>query len=221
MLCLVTFTAAFLYQSTILNPMLYEIYTLEPEKSSLFFTLSAVAFVVTTPVAFQLRSRKIARRRPIMYFALLLMASAMIMRTGDLKGEAHIVWVYIGQFLNGAGLALLTTTTLPEIVDSVERTELYPRYDKDSVNIYISGMFILLSSIGQALGTFFGSTAADAIGYTWSFIAGGIFTFCFCVCYLVICGGGYEIDFKQPKQNETELPKRDSVPPTEDKPKVN
>ena len=194
MLCLVVYTAVFLYQSTIMNPMLYEIYKLEPEKSSLFFTLAGVAFIITTPVAFQLRSRKIMRRRTIMFLALMMMSSAMIMRTGDIKGEAHIVWVYIGQIINGSGFALLTTTTFPEIVDAVERTEMYPSYDRDSVNIYISGFFILLSSIGQALGTFTGSTAADYIGYTWAFIAAGIFTFCFCVCYILICGCGQEAD---------------------------
>jgi hypothetical protein len=32
--------------------MLYEIYNLEPEKSSLFYTLAGVAFIITTPVAF-------------------------------------------------------------------------------------------------------------------------------------------------------------------------
>ena len=79
-----------------MNPMLNEIYKLEPEKSSLFYTLAGVAFSITTPLAFQLRSRKIMRRRPIMFLALIMMSAAMIMRTGDIKGEAHIAWAYIG-----------------------------------------------------------------------------------------------------------------------------
>jgi MFS family permease len=105
---------------------------------------------------------------------------------------------------------LLTTTAFPEIVEAVEKTELYSSYDRDSVNIYMSGCFIMLSSIGQALGTFLGSTAADTLGYTWSFIAAGIFTFCFCISYILICGSGQETDIELPKQ-ETELHKRDSV----------
>ena len=124
--------------------MLAEIYNLTPEKASLIFTITGIAFILTTPVAFQLRSRKIVRRRTIMFIALMMMASAMIMRTGDIRGEAHIAWVYLGQIVNGCSLALLTTTTFPEIVDSVEHTEMYPSYDKDSINIYVSGFFILL-----------------------------------------------------------------------------
>jgi hypothetical protein len=72
MICMVVFTASFLYQSTIMNPMLYEMYKLEPEKSSLFYTIAALAFVIGTPVAFFLRSRKIMKRRSIMFTALVI-----------------------------------------------------------------------------------------------------------------------------------------------------
>lgn len=61
-----------------------------------------------------------------MFASLVLMGIAMIVRTGDLRGNAMIYWVYIGQVLNGVALALLTTTTFPEIVDSVEKTDMYP-----------------------------------------------------------------------------------------------
>lgn len=188
--CMVCWTAAFLYQSTIMNPMLSTIYELEPEKSSLFYTLAGVAFLITTPVAFLLRSKKLAKRRTIMFWALFFMGVGMIIRTGDLRGEAMIYWVYLGQCLNGVTLALLTTTTFPEIVDSVEKTKEYEFYDKERVNIYVSGFFVLLSSIAQALGTFAGSFAADMIGYNWAFISGGIALIVYAFVYYAITGTG-------------------------------
>ena len=52
LLSMVMFTASFMYQSTILNPMLSSVYEMEPEKSSLLYTLAGVSFFITTPVAF-------------------------------------------------------------------------------------------------------------------------------------------------------------------------
>jgi predicted MFS family arabinose efflux permease len=52
MICMIVWQAAFLYQATILNPMLEELYGMVPEKSSLVYTLGGVAFIITTPLAF-------------------------------------------------------------------------------------------------------------------------------------------------------------------------
>lgn len=122
--------------------MLSSIYGLETEISSLFFTISALSFVFGTPITFQLRKRKLASRRSIIYVALSLMGLAMIIRTGNLRGNEVIHWVYTSQILNGMSLGMLTTTTFPEIVDAVERTPMFSSYEKDEVHIYISGLFV-------------------------------------------------------------------------------
>lgn len=111
--------------------MLVQLYGMEVEISSMFFTISGVAFIAVTPIAFILRSRRIMRRRVIMYMSLVLMGVACIVRTGNIKGEKNLYWVWIGQILNGFALALLTTTSFPEIVDAMERIPEYPYYDKD------------------------------------------------------------------------------------------
>jgi predicted MFS family arabinose efflux permease len=54
-----------LYQSSILNTMLHDYYGLEPDKSTLFYTLGGVGFLVAAPVTFILKSRKIMRRRVV------------------------------------------------------------------------------------------------------------------------------------------------------------
>lgn len=127
--------------------MLVTVYGLDVEMSSLFYILSGVAFLLTTPVAFILRSRRIMRRRVIIYMALVIMGAGCVVRTGNMTGDENIAWVYVGQCLNGVSLALLTTTSFPEIVDSVERTDEYPSYDQEEVNFYISGLFVMLAAI--------------------------------------------------------------------------
>jgi len=79
-------------------------------------------------------------------------------------------------------------------VDCVEKTKLYPKYDKEKVNLYVSSFFVLLSSIAQGIGMFFGSFAADAIGYTWAFISLGITLIAYACIYAVSCGTGGNID---------------------------
>jgi hypothetical protein len=86
----------------------------------------------------------------------------------------------------------LTTTSFPEIVDSVERTDEYPSYDQEEVNFYISGLFVMLAAVAQAFGTFFGSFATDYLGFTGAFVVAGAGTWGFTILYMVACGGGIE-----------------------------
>lgn len=186
----VVFQLSISFQASLMNPMLEDYYKLEPEVSSLFFTISAVCFVFGTPITFFLRSRKLASRRSIMCGALVLMAIANIIRTGDLRGNEIIAWVYVSQVLNGIGISLSTTACFPEIVDAVEQTPMYHEFNTDNVRIYISGVFVILAACAQFLGLFFGSFTAQYIGYTYSFVTCGCFLFVFAVAYIVVCGPG-------------------------------
>lgn len=94
LLCMTVYLSAMTFQSTIMNPMLTTIYDLPPSKSSLVFTISALAFVLGAPLTHFLRKRKIVSRRTIIYVGLFLMGFAMIVRTGDIFGQARIGWVY-------------------------------------------------------------------------------------------------------------------------------
>ena len=194
MLSLTFWTSTTLFSMTIMNPMLSDIYGIEPEKSSLLFTLSGVAFLCSTPIAFTLRSRKLAKRRAIIFFAQIVMGAACILRTGNLLGEMNLWLVYISQILNGFAMALLTTTSFPEIVDNAEKSEFYHLYNKEAIQLWISGTFVLWISIANAIGTFLGSVAADAIGYSWSFVAAGCYMVTFTIIYASVCGTGNMTD---------------------------
>lgn len=101
--------------------MLQDYYKITPEKSSLFSLIAAIAFMLTTPVAFILRRRNF-KRRSIIFFALLLLSVGFVIRTGNLQwlsDESHIVMVYVGYIINGSTLALLSTTVLPEMMENL------------------------------------------------------------------------------------------------------
>ena len=91
--------------------------------SSLFFLVSAVGFFAAAPLTTFLRNHKLCRRRVIILWGLAIIGAACMIRTGNLQwltDDNHIAMVYVGQVLNGVGLALMVTTMLPEQVDSIE-----------------------------------------------------------------------------------------------------
>jgi MFS family permease len=161
---------------------------METEKSSLFYTLAGVAFLISTPIAFQLRSRKLMARRAILVMGMWLMGFSMIIRTGNLKQKENLWMVYLAQIVNGSAFSILTTTTFPEIVDSVENRPDYYQYDKESMNLHISGMFVFVSAIAQLLGVFLGSSFAGTWGYNTAFIIIGMTLIAYGCLYGLICG---------------------------------
>lgn len=140
--CMTFLNAAMMFQTTIMNPMLNTLYGFDPELSSLFFTIGAVSFIFGTPIAFQLRKRKLFSRRMIIFCSQTCFGASMIMRSGNLTGNAIIHWVYTSQIISGVCFGMLTTTIFPEIVDAVEQTPMYKFYDKEACNIYISGLYV-------------------------------------------------------------------------------
>ena len=64
-------------------------------------------------------------RRAILVLGMWLMGFSMIIRTGNLKQKENLWMVYLAQIVNGSAFAVLTTTTFPEIVDSVENRHDY------------------------------------------------------------------------------------------------
>lgn len=97
---------------------------------------------------------------------------------------------------------MLTITNFPELVDSVEQTPMYPSYKKDNMNLYISLLFVRLSAIAQAFGMFFGSFTAEYIGYTYSFVAAGLFIWIFTIIYASVCGMGEVEDKPIPGEDQ-------------------
>ena len=142
--CMAAFQGALLFGGSIMNPMINTKYELSPEISSLFFTTATVAFIITAPITFKLREKQILTRRQVMYLGLFLISLSSLTRPGDLIGDPFVHIVYVSQFVNGVGLAMLTTQTFPEIVAAAENTPVAQTYEKEKMNLYISGLFVSL-----------------------------------------------------------------------------
>jgi drug/metabolite transporter (DMT)-like permease len=114
----------------------------------LFTLIGAVAFVLTTPIAFLLKRVKF-NRRAIVYLGLLILGSGLIIRTGSFKwfDDSHISMVFIGNALNGIGMALLTTTVLPEMYENLETMEDFKEYDEQQLQIYLSCLSVIQNSL--------------------------------------------------------------------------
>ena len=85
---------------------------------------------------------------------------------------------------------------------------MYSSYNREDVNIYISGFCVFLQSTAAALGTFLGSFAVDLIGYNWAFISASLAMVAFTISYAVFVGPGDHID-----ENEDVIVKKEPPKP--------
>jgi hypothetical protein len=67
--------------------MLVTIYDLEPSKSTLVYVGASLGFILATPIAGILMSRKLVNRRLITYAGFWLIIVGMVIRTGDFGDE--------------------------------------------------------------------------------------------------------------------------------------
>jgi MFS family permease len=146
-----------------------------------------------------------------MFVGLCLMGFSMIIRTGNLKQKENLWMVYVAQVINGGSFAVLTTTTFPEVVDSVENRDDYSQYNREALNLHISGMFVFVSALAQLLGVFLGSTFAGTWGYNTAFIIMGLIMIVFGFLYAAVCGLGEgfnvseRLDFKEAFQGMSQI----------------
>ncbi len=152
--------------------------------------LATAGFVIATPFTFYVRSRKLIKRRNLIYAGLSFISIAMIMRTGNLLGREKQWMIYVFQVVNGFGVSILTVCTFPEMVDCVEQREDYNLYNKEKMQVYLSGFSVLVSNVGYVIGSITGSLLADFHGYAYAFLTGGIVVFAFTGLYGFFCGSG-------------------------------
>ena len=189
-----------------MNKMFVEVYDITPDKANFFWLISGLSFAMFTPLSHYLLKRKLARRRMIMFTGLSIVAFSLTFRSGQLfttEQDPHLYMVLITFFTMPSGLALLSTTTTPEILDTIERTDSYKFYDKDELQLYIVGITIQCQGIAQGLGGFMGNSMAGWLGYAWAFASVGVFTACFLLTYACVCGPGtFDAPPPEPKWEE-------------------
>ena len=130
--------------------MLAEYYGLDPSQSSLYALISAGGVFVGAPIAAAIRTRRLVKRRSLMFFGLALYGAGAMMRTGNLTWvteQPHIAMVCVGMFMVGVSKSLLSTSTFPEVVDSVEMMPDYQEFDEDEMQIHLSGLYVSIGAL--------------------------------------------------------------------------
>jgi hypothetical protein len=74
--------------------MLIDIYNLEPAISTLVYVTASFGFVIATPVAGVVMKKKLMTRRGLVYLGYNLIATGMVMRTGDF-GDSPKLWMSV------------------------------------------------------------------------------------------------------------------------------
>lgn len=64
---------------------------------------------------------------------------------------------------------MISIPCLPEMLESIEEDpELASIYDPEQVENFISGLFVIVQSLGEAVGPMISSSLAEAYGFTFS-----------------------------------------------------
>lgn len=66
----------------------------------------------------------------------------------------------------GLSAGMVTIPVLPEMLESIEEDEeLSDKYDMNTVENYISGLFVSFQSLGEALGPILGSVLTEQFSF--------------------------------------------------------
>lgn len=98
----------------------------------------------------------------------------------------------------GALLALLVTTSFPELCDCVENIPELKGCDEDEKDIYLSSLYNVISTGADCIAMTLSGVLAGYVGYVYSYLCVGIFTSLFGAVYWVVCGPGKDFPVSNP-----------------------
>jgi hypothetical protein len=108
------------YNGSSINTLLINVHGLEPQYSTLVYMCSRVGFIGAAPVPGLVMKYNLCSRIQMMYIAYLISIFTFAMRPGDLIGEPKLAMPIISMVISGFAMALMLTSTLPELMDSLE-----------------------------------------------------------------------------------------------------
>jgi len=84
-----------------------------------------------------------------MYIAYVISIFTFAMRPGDLIGEPKLAMPIISMVFSGFGMALMMTSTLPELIDSLEQqSSLIKEIDRNKLDAFISKLLVIIAAVG-------------------------------------------------------------------------
>jgi hypothetical protein len=99
-------------------------------------------------------------------FKLIAVSMLMIGGSDFLQFQKQPVFIFLGLCILGLSVGMITIPALPEMLDSIEEDQsISRRYDIESIENYISGLFIGFQSVGEAAGPITSSILTDGFGF--------------------------------------------------------
>lgn len=119
-------------------------YGYTPDQIAVSYGIPAILYATTCPFIYLLTQR--IKKRGVIIVGFIIIAIAMTMIGGSdviFKFQRQPVFIFLGLCLIGVSAGLVSIPVLPEMLEAVEvNKELAEKYDMESIENYISGLFV-------------------------------------------------------------------------------
>lgn len=165
-------------------------YGYTPDQIAVSYGIPAILYATTCPFIYLLTQKMKKRGVIVIGFVMISFANAMIGGSDSLfKFQKQPVFIFLGLCIIGISAGMVSIPVLPEMLEAVEQNrEVADKYDMESIENYISGLFVSFQSLGEALGPMISSWIAENYGFTISQEAFSLILALFTLTYFFTCG---------------------------------
>ena len=131
------------------------------------FGFPAILYACSCPFMYLLTKR--IKKRGIIVIGFVMITLAMLMIGGSdslFKFKKAPIIIFIGLCIIGMSAGMVSIPVLPEMLEVVEEDKrLSERFDMESIENLISGLFISFQSSGEAIGPILSSQLTNRLGF--------------------------------------------------------
>ena len=171
-------------------------YGFSPAFIGLCFAIPGIIYAALSPLMYLMTERM--PKRAVMIIGIFMLSIGMFcVGTSKYFGlENNPGMIMLGLMIIGTSAGMISIPVLPEMLEAIELREDL-RYDPEGLENYISGVFVICTGLGEAIGPMLSSSLNEAYGFR---IAQDIFA-AGCALYAIVyffSVGHFTICFRQP-----------------------
>lgn len=131
------------------------------------YAIPAILYACTCPFIYLLTQRMKKRGVLLIGFIMITLAMQMIGGSDTLfEFQKQPVFIFLGLCMIGLSAGMISIPVLPEMLECIEEDEdLANKYDMETIENVISGLFISFQSIGEAVGPIAASSLSENYGF--------------------------------------------------------
>ena len=167
-------------------------YGFSPAFIGLCFAVPGIIYAALSPLMYLLTERML--KRGVILIGIVLMAIGMFcVGTSKYFGlENNPAMIMLGLMILGCAAGMVSIPVLPEMLEAIEMNPDL-NYDHETLDNFISGIFVISTGAGEAIGPILSSTLNEAYGFriAQDIFAAGCLLFAivyfFCVGHFRMC----------------------------------